>query len=109
NPYFGSVTAQFAVEPFIGRQFRAEFDQFGSSSFGGPRIEELDGIGETVILTPSNTGSPISLQNATATLSQRGFSPGATIDLDVSSGGWAISSGPAPQTLVWETTSDVAA
>jgi hypothetical protein len=109
NPYFAPVRAELSFEAFVATQFRAEFDQFGSSGFAGPRIEELDAIGETVVFTPSNTGSPIAMQNATATFSQSGFSPGATIDGNDSSGGWAINGGPAPQTLVWETAADVSA
>src|SRR4029079_10534220 len=62
-PYIGPVRTEIAFNPFVGKQFRAEFDQASSSFFGGPRIEELDGIGETVVFTPSATGSPIALQN----------------------------------------------
>ena len=108
NPYFISpLKAVVTVETFVGQQFRAEFDQFASSF--GPRINELDAIGETVVFVPSATGDPIALQNATASFSQGGFPAGASIDGDTASSGWAILGGPTPQTLVWETANNVAA
>ncbi len=102
NPYFGPVRAVLQCAPFVGKQFRAEFDQFGNFASGGPRIQELDGIGETVVFVPVDQNIP--LQNATATVTQIGFSPAATIDGSTTdSNGWAIAGAVAAQTIVWET------
>ena len=56
NPYFSPVRATVFFAPFVGQEFRAEFDQFGNFTFPGPRIEELDGIGEPVVLVPVECG-----------------------------------------------------
>lgn len=56
NPYFPDRFLRFTGSlpaPFVGQQFRAEFDQFGEGAFFGPRIQELDAIGETVVFVPS--------------------------------------------------------
>ncbi len=106
NPYFGALQAEIAVETFVGTQFRAEFDAAVAGS--GPQLGELDAIGETVVMAPGKF-NPVSLQNATATFSQGGFPAGSSIDGNTSNGGWAINSGPTPQTIVWETTNNIPA
>jgi phage baseplate assembly protein gpV len=105
NPYFnGEVRTTAALDGFVGTQFRAEFDPAVPGA--GPRVTELDGIGETVVLQLLD--GPVALQNATATFSQSGFPAGSSIDGNTASGGWAINSGPTPQTLVWETSQNIA-
>ncbi len=63
-----------------------------------------------VAASPSTgLATPVTLQNATATYSQGGFSVGKTIDGNLSgSNGWAISGELGlNQTAVWETTTDL--
>ncbi|MCF7730949.1 MAG: carboxypeptidase regulatory-like domain-containing protein, partial [Akkermansiaceae bacterium] len=101
NPYFGGLRAEVAVASFIGTQFRAEFDAAVAGS--GPRVTELDAMGETVVMVP--TAADIVLQNATASASQSGFPVGNLIDGVVTgSSGWAGDvGGTPPMTAVFET------
>jgi hypothetical protein len=104
NPYFGGeVQTEVRVESFVGTQFRAEFDAAVAGQ--GPRVTELDAVGEPVAVRLVN--GPIALQNATATATQSGFSAAGTID-GVLSGvnGWALGTNTA-QTIVWETSANV--
>ncbi len=108
-PYFAPVQAEMTFTPVVARQFRAEFDQFGSFSTGGPRVGELDAMGEPVVLAPVAAGGQLTLQNATADRSQGGFSPAATIDGNLAAGsGWAGDVGGTPaMTAVFETALNV--
>ncbi|TVR51684.1 MAG: hypothetical protein EA425_06600 [Puniceicoccaceae bacterium] len=111
NPYFPDPFLRFTgllPAPFIGRQFRAEFDQFGASAFSGPRIEELDAIGEPIVFIPPPTG--IVLQNATADGSQSGWPVGHAINgIKTGSGGWGgfVGGGQPPLTAVFESRDDL--
>ena len=100
NPYFGELRAEVAVATFIGTEFRAEFDAAVVGS--GPRVAELDAIGETVVMVPAAAG--IVLQNATASNSQGGFPVGQLIDgITTGSSGWAGDVGGTPaMTAVFE-------
>ncbi|MFN0129716.1 MAG: Ig-like domain-containing protein, partial [Verrucomicrobiales bacterium] len=114
HPYFAGPDLQtsFVFPPTVASQFRAEFDQFGAPPTGGPRVVELDAIGESIVFTAVNNGTPIPLQQATASGTQGGFSPGATIDGNLSAGsGWAGDLGGfTPAVIaVYETVSDVQA
>ncbi|MCU0781854.1 MAG: Ig-like domain-containing protein, partial [Akkermansiaceae bacterium] len=107
NPYFnGEVRATAALGGFIGRQFRAEF--IPAQTGVGPRVAELDGIGEPVTLVPSAAG--IALQNAAADRSQGGFPVGNLIDGVTTGGsGWAGDvGGTPPMTAVFETRDNIA-
>jgi hypothetical protein len=103
NPYFdGVLRAEVAMASFIGTQFRAEFDAAVTGS--GPRLAELDAIGETVVMVPS--AAEIVLQNATADRTQSGFNVGQLIDGVIVGGshGWAGDvGGTPPMTAVFET------
>ena len=104
HPYFGGeVQTEVRVESFVGTQFRAEFDAAVAGQ--GPRVTELDAVGEPVAVRLVN--GPIALQNATATATQSSFSAAGTID-GVLSGvnGWALGTNTA-QTIVWETSANV--
>jgi hypothetical protein len=83
NPYApdSNFTQQLFIDPFAGKQFRAEFDQYGDTVTSGPRVVELDLIGESVAFSPVDI--PILMQNATADLTQLtlgGFPPSEMID-----------------------------
>ena len=104
------MNAELTFAPFIGQEFRAEFDQFGNFSFPGPRIEELDAIGETVVLVP--TPAQVVLQNATADRTQGGFNVAQLIDGIVVGGqhGWAGDvGGTPPMTAVFEAAQNIGA
>jgi hypothetical protein len=106
NPYFGGeVRAALVVENFVGTQFRAEFE--AAVAGVGPRVTELDAVGEPVALRLAS--GPVALQNATATMTQtQGTTAAGTIDgITTGFNGWAIGASSPPQTLVWETVSNV--
>ena len=108
NPYFGSVSTRLFVNNFAGTQFRAEFDAAQAGS--GPRVAELDGIGEPVVLQTDPTGTQIGLQNASATASQGGFPVGGIIDGVIGANGWAGDvGGTLSMTAAVETGSDITA
>ncbi len=114
NPYFGGQRLQFqvAVSNFVGQFFRAEFDQLANSGFSGPRVEELDAIGEPVALVPQPAS--ITLQNPTSDQSQGGFSPAEAIDGIIEGGGtqngWAgATSGTPSMNAAFESASDIVA
>ena len=113
NPYFGGQRFQARIDlsPFVGQYFRAEFDAVPASAYGGPRIEELDAIGESVVMVPA--ARTVVLRNATSDGSQGGFSPAEAIDGMVegawTQNGWAGETGGTPAlTAVFETDSDLA-
>jgi hypothetical protein len=102
NPYFGGLNAEVEVASFIGTQFRAEFDAAVAGS--GPRLTELDAVGETVVMVPS--AAEIVLQNATADRTQSSFNVAQLIDGVIVGGthGWAGDvGGTPPMTAVFET------
>lgn len=104
NPYFGGeLRTEVRVESFVGTQFRAEFDAAVAGQ--GPRVTELDAVGEAVAVRLVN--GPVTLQNATATATQSSFSASGTIDgVTTGTNGWALGSNTA-QTIVWETSANV--
>ncbi len=104
NPYVGPVEAPLMTNAFVGRQFRAEFDAAVAGS--GPRVTEVDGFGESVVLVSSPEA--VVLQNATADRSQGGFPVAQLIDGNTTSGGWAGDvGGTPPMTAVFETVTNV--
>ncbi|MEX0330624.1 MAG: tandem-95 repeat protein [Puniceicoccaceae bacterium] len=115
NPYApdSEFNNQVFIDPFAGKYFRAEFDQAADTPTSGPRVIELDLIGESVALIPEDI--PVSLQNASSDQSQNGFPPSEMIDGIIegasTQNGWAGStnSGTISMTAVVETVEDILA
>jgi hypothetical protein len=105
HPYPANAISEALVfSSVVGKQFRAEFDQFGSATAGGPRVVELDAVGETVVMVPVPTA--VTLKNATADRTQGSFNVAQLIDGIVVGGahGWAGDVGGTPPiTAVFET------
>ncbi|MEX0326383.1 MAG: Ig-like domain-containing protein, partial [Puniceicoccaceae bacterium] len=114
NPYApeSNLSSSVLIDAFAGQQFRAEFEQAGDTPTSGPRIIEMDLIGESVTLIPGDIS--VSLQNASADQSQVGFPPSEMIDGIIeganTQNGWAGAVNGTPSiTAVVETVENIPA